>query len=122
MIYLSWLGRAGLVELGELLLQRTAYARDALAAIDGVELLHEQPVVREFAVDARRRRRRRDRALRRAGRQPRLPARARLPRVRRTACWSRSPSSARKADIDRLARTLQAAVREAVQLSVTARR
>ena len=58
MIYLSWLGRAGLVELGELLLQRTAYARDALAAIDGVELLHEQPVVREFAVHARRRRRR----------------------------------------------------------------
>ena len=26
-IYLSWLGRRGLVELGELLLQRTAYAR-----------------------------------------------------------------------------------------------
>ena len=49
-IYLSWLGREGLVELGELLLQRTAYAREALAAIDGVELLHEQPVVREFAV------------------------------------------------------------------------
>src|SRR5215207_9712006 len=49
-IYLSWLGRRGLVELGELLLQRTAYARAQLAAIDGVELLHEQPVVREFAV------------------------------------------------------------------------
>ena len=49
-IYLSWLGRRGLVELGELLLQRTAYARSALAEIDGVELLHEQPVVREFAV------------------------------------------------------------------------
>ena len=49
-IYLSWLGRRGLVELGELLLQRTAYARAALAALDGVELLHEQPVVREFAV------------------------------------------------------------------------
>ena len=48
--YLSWLGRAGLVELGELLLQRTAYARDALCALDGVEPLHEQPVVREFAV------------------------------------------------------------------------
>ena len=30
--------------------QRTAYAREALAALDGVELLHEQPVVREFAV------------------------------------------------------------------------
>ena len=49
-IYLSWLGRRGLVELGELLLQRTAYARKTLAALDGVELLHEQPVVREFAV------------------------------------------------------------------------
>jgi glycine dehydrogenase subunit 1 len=49
-IYLSWLGRAGLVELGELLLQRTAYARTMLAAIDGVEPLHTQPVVREFAV------------------------------------------------------------------------
>ena len=49
-VYLSWLGRRGIVELGELLLHRTAYARRALAAIDGVELLHEQPVVREFAV------------------------------------------------------------------------
>jgi glycine dehydrogenase subunit 1 len=49
-VYLVWLGRRGLVELGELLLQRTAYARRALTALDGVEALHEQPVVREFAV------------------------------------------------------------------------
>jgi glycine dehydrogenase subunit 1 len=49
-IYLSWLGRRGIVALGELMAQRTAYARERLAAIDGVELLHEQPVVREFAV------------------------------------------------------------------------
>jgi glycine dehydrogenase subunit 1 len=49
-IYLSWLGRAGIVELGELLIQRTAYARDTLAAIDGVQALHSQPVVREFAL------------------------------------------------------------------------
>jgi glycine dehydrogenase subunit 1 len=49
-VYLSWLGRRGLVELGELLLQRTHYAREALTALDGVEALHEQPVVREFAV------------------------------------------------------------------------
>jgi glycine dehydrogenase subunit 1 len=48
--YLSWLGREGIVEIGELMLHRTAYARRALAEIDGVELLHEQPVVREFAV------------------------------------------------------------------------
>lgn len=50
MIYLSWLGRAGLVELGELLVQRTAHARDLLSSIDGVTPLHDQPVVREFAV------------------------------------------------------------------------
>jgi glycine dehydrogenase subunit 1 len=49
-VYLSWLGRRGLVELGELLLQRTAYARDALCALDGVSLLHGQPVVRELAL------------------------------------------------------------------------
>jgi len=49
-IYLSWLGRRGIVELGELLLHRTAYARRTLAGLEGVELLHDQPVVREFAV------------------------------------------------------------------------
>ncbi|HKE80530.1 MAG TPA: aminomethyl-transferring glycine dehydrogenase subunit GcvPA [Solirubrobacteraceae bacterium] len=49
-VYLTWLGRHGLVELGELLLQRTHYAREALTAVDGVEALHEQPVVREFAL------------------------------------------------------------------------
>jgi glycine dehydrogenase subunit 1 len=49
-IYLAWLGRRGVVELGELLAQRTAYARDRLAQLDGVELLHDAPVVREFAV------------------------------------------------------------------------
>lgn len=49
-VYLSWLGRQGIVEIGELMLHRTAYARRRLAELDGVELLHEQPVVREFAV------------------------------------------------------------------------
>jgi glycine dehydrogenase subunit 1 len=49
-VYLAWLGRRGLVELGELLLQRTHYARERLTALDGVRGLHEQPVVREFAV------------------------------------------------------------------------
>jgi glycine dehydrogenase subunit 1 len=49
-VYLTWLGRRGLVELGELLLQRTHYARETLTAIDGIEALHEQPVVREFAL------------------------------------------------------------------------
>jgi glycine dehydrogenase subunit 1 len=49
-IYLSWLGRAGIVELVELMVQRTAYARDRLSALAGVSLVHERPVVREFAV------------------------------------------------------------------------
>jgi glycine dehydrogenase subunit 1 len=45
-VYLSWLGRRGLVELGELMLRRTAYAREAL----GLEPINPGPVVREFAV------------------------------------------------------------------------
>jgi glycine dehydrogenase subunit 1 len=49
-VYLTWLGRRGIVELGELLLARTNYAREALAGIAGVHKLHEQPVVREFAL------------------------------------------------------------------------
>jgi glycine dehydrogenase subunit 1 len=49
-VYLAWLGRRGIVELGALLAQRTAYARDRLCAVDGVAALHGQPVVREFAV------------------------------------------------------------------------
>jgi len=49
-IYLSWLGRRGIVELAELMLQRTAYARERLSALDGVSLIHERPVVREFAI------------------------------------------------------------------------
>jgi glycine dehydrogenase subunit 1 len=49
-IYLSWLGKRGFVELGELLAQRTAYARERLASVEGVELLHGAPVLREFAV------------------------------------------------------------------------
>src|SRR3954451_3898122 len=50
MVHLAWLGKRGFVELGELLVRRTAYARERLAQVDGVELLHEAPVVREFAL------------------------------------------------------------------------
>jgi glycine dehydrogenase subunit 1 len=45
-IYLSWLGKRGFVELGELLVRRTHYAREAL----GLEAITPGPVVREFAV------------------------------------------------------------------------
>jgi glycine dehydrogenase subunit 1 len=50
-VYLAWLGRRGIVDLAELMLRRTDYARGALAALDGVTPLHDQPVVREFAVE-----------------------------------------------------------------------
>src|SRR6185437_5684692 len=49
-VYLSLLGRRGLVDLGELLLMRTHYARETRGALDGVAPLHSQPVIREFAV------------------------------------------------------------------------
>jgi glycine dehydrogenase subunit 1 len=45
-IYLSWLGKRGLVELAELMLRRTHYAREKL----GLEAINPGPVVREFAV------------------------------------------------------------------------
>src|SRR5215217_4288151 len=45
-VYLSWLGKRGLVELGELMLRRTHYARQAL----GLEAINPGPIVREFAV------------------------------------------------------------------------
>ena len=49
-VYLAWLGRRGLVELGELLLKRTHYARSTLCDLDAVAPLHSQPVMREFAL------------------------------------------------------------------------
>jgi glycine dehydrogenase subunit 1 len=49
-IHLVWLGKRGLVELGELMARRTAYARERLAAVEGVQLLHEAPVCRELAL------------------------------------------------------------------------
>jgi glycine dehydrogenase subunit 1 len=45
-IYLSWLGKRGLVELAELMLRRTHFARESL----GLEAINPGPVVREFAV------------------------------------------------------------------------
>jgi glycine dehydrogenase subunit 1 len=45
-VYLSWLGKRGLVELAELMLRRTHYARESL----GLEPINPGPVVREFAV------------------------------------------------------------------------
>jgi glycine dehydrogenase subunit 1 len=48
--YLAWLGPRGIVELGELLLARAHYARERLTALDGVQALHQRPVIRELAL------------------------------------------------------------------------
>jgi glycine dehydrogenase subunit 1 len=45
-IYLSWLGKRGAVELAELMLRRTHYAREQMS----LEPINSGPVVREFAV------------------------------------------------------------------------
>ena len=81
-IYLAWLGKRGIVELGELLARRTAYARERLEALEGVELLHEAPVVREFAIRVDAPVRRGAGPGQRGGDRRRLPAGARVPGVR----------------------------------------
>ena len=85
MVHLAWLGKRGFVELGELLVRRTAYARERLGAVDGVELLHEAPVVREFAVTLDAPVDQRARPLRRRGDRRRVSARPRLPGARERA-------------------------------------
>jgi glycine dehydrogenase subunit 1 len=50
MVHLAWLGREGYRELGELLVRRTAYARERLGSVEGIELLHGAPVARELAI------------------------------------------------------------------------
>ncbi|MHB8492608.1 MAG: hypothetical protein ACYDA6_10415, partial [Solirubrobacteraceae bacterium] len=50
LLHLVWLGRAGFVELGRLLLARTQYARKRLLELDGVSELHGGAVVRELAL------------------------------------------------------------------------
>jgi len=108
-VYLAWLGRRGIGELADLLVQRTAYARRTLAALDGVELLHEQPVVREFAVrlDAPV-----DRVIERCAEQgvnPGYPLATDLPEYEGGLLVAITELRS-KADIDRLADVLGAAV------------
>jgi glycine dehydrogenase subunit 1 len=110
-IYLTWLGRRGFVELGELLLARTHYAREKLAEIDGVEMLHDQPVIREFAlrIDADVAAVRRRCAL--EGVNPGVDVQALTGRVEdRGALLVAITERRSRADIDRLAEVLAAAV------------
>jgi glycine dehydrogenase subunit 1 len=110
-VYLAWLGRRGIAELGELLLARTHYARERLATIAGVEKLHQQPVVREFAVrvDGDLAAIRRRCAL--DGVNPGVDAYALSGRAEDRAVLLVAITERRsRADIDRLAEVLQAAI------------
>ena len=70
-IYLSWLGRRGAVELAELMLRAPTTPAARWRPCPGVRALHEQPVAREFALALDAPVERRGRALRGRGRQPR---------------------------------------------------
>jgi glycine dehydrogenase subunit 1 len=102
-IYLSWLGKRGIVELGELLVARTAYARETLTALDGIRAMHEQPVVREFALELDAPAEKVIERCLQEGVNPGLPVGDHGLLVAITEQRSR-------ADIDRLAQVLQAAV------------
>jgi glycine dehydrogenase subunit 1 len=106
-IYLSWLGKRGVVEIGELMIRRTAYARQAL----GLEQVNPGPVVREFAVrvpdlDAALKR------AREAGINPGYPLRRDYPELDDALLVAITERRTR-ADIDRLAGVL-GGVREEV--------
>jgi len=50
LVYLSWLGRQGLPELGLLCARKTDYLRERLLVVPGVQPYTAGPVLREFAV------------------------------------------------------------------------
>ena len=95
MVHLAWLGRQGYRELGELLVRRTAYARQSAGRGRRGRAAARAPGGPGVRGDRRRAGRPGARLLRRARHRRRLPARARVPRIRERACWWRSPSAAR---------------------------
>jgi glycine dehydrogenase subunit 1 len=109
-VYLSWLGRRGIVELGELMLQRTAYARERLEAVEGVSALHRRPVVREFAVRLDAPVQRVVARCRDAGVNPGYPLGRDYPEEFEDGLVVAITERRTKAEIDRLAEVLGAAV------------
>ena len=109
-IYLAWLGKRGIVELGELLARRTAYARERLAR---ARRGGAPPRGARGAGVRDPRRRARGRGAgpsQRGGDRGRATRWAGSTRSTRTGCWWRSPSAARAHDIDRLADALERAI------------
>jgi glycine dehydrogenase subunit 1 len=118
-IYLSWLGRRGIVELVELMLRRTAYARDALSAVAGVTVLHQRPVIREFTVALDAPVQDVVTACRRAGINPGYPLSGDYPELGEALLVAITERRTRE-DIDRLAEALEVAVASANRASAGA--
>ena len=111
-VYLCWLGPARDRGAGRAAAGPHPLRARELAAIEGVETLHEQPVVREFALrlDARRRRRARAAALR-EGVNPGVDLHALSGREQdRGGLLVAITERRTRADIDRLAEVLGAAL------------
>jgi glycine dehydrogenase subunit 1 len=108
-IYLSWLGRQGIAELSELLVKRTAYARERLQKLEGVSLVHTQPVVREFAISLEAPVERVIERCREAGVNPGYPLRLDYPEYADGLLMAITERRTR-ADIDRLCDVLSSAV------------
>jgi glycine dehydrogenase subunit 1 len=113
-IYLSWLGREGIVDLVELMIQRTAYARRRLAEVPGVTLLHDSPVVREFAISLRAPAGEVLAHCRRAGINAGYPLGRDYPELGEALLVAITERRTRE-DIDRLADALQAGVASSVE-------
>jgi glycine dehydrogenase subunit 1 len=113
MVFLAWIGREGIVRLGELLLARTHYARQRLCEIDGVSAMHEQPAIREIAVRLPCEVTQARRLCIERGVNPGVDVQALTGREEDLGLLLVAITERRSAaDIDRLAQTLGAAVRE----------
>jgi glycine dehydrogenase subunit 1 len=115
-IYLSWLGREGIVDLVELMVQRTAYARRRLSEVPGVTLFHDSPVVREFAISLQAPAEEVLAHCRRAGINAGYPLARDYPELGEALLVAITERRTRE-DIDRLVDALQAGVASSVERS-----
>jgi glycine dehydrogenase subunit 1 len=102
------------VDLVELMVQRTAYARRRLSEVPGVTLLHDGPVVREFAISLQAPAEEVLAHCRRAGINAGYPLARDYPELGEALLVALTERRTRE-DIDRLVDALQAGVASSVE-------